>query len=340
MASLYKRGSYFWIEFRDASGARCQKSTQLRHGVPHEARQARRLLERARDLENHGSINGAESFERWVPRFLDQRYADSPLTHTRVLIEWSTVSDFLQSRGISVPRQVGRQTCRDYLAFRENNGRTRSTAINELKTLSMIMAEALHSGFCESNPVAKLGLQRSQPVRKSAITVEEHRKIIYELQKRRRLYPTSIWMLIAYRIGYWQGCRLSETSFPLSAVDLARNVIRLKTKGKKLDQVSEFPLSPRLKQLFRRLKNESALVSCELPAGASGDFARFFRYIGLGHLTFHSTRVSFITRCHEAGIPQEHVMRLCGHCSTTIHSIYVRLPAQGLLLQELMRKVQ
>jgi integrase len=337
MASLYKRGSFWWIEYRDASGTRCQKSTQLRHGVPHEARQARRLLERAVALELQKVRSGStgELFAHWVPRFLDQRYADSPLTHTRVLIEWRTVADFLRGRGVTTPRQVSRQLCRDFLAWREVIGRARSTALNELKTLAVIMHEALQSGFCESNPCLKLGLSRSAPRKKPAINLAEHHKIIYELRQLRKLVPEREWMLTAYRIGYWQGCRLSETSFPLAAVDLARNVIRLRTKGKGL---GEFPLSPRLRPLFRNLISSVTSRSLDLPAGASGDFARFFRSIGLGHITFHSTRVSFITRCHEAGIPQEHVMRLCGHCSTTVHQIYVRLPASGNLLQDLMRQ--
>src|SRR5581483_1262654 len=146
MASLYKRSGspFWWLEFRDESGRRCQRSTHLRHNLPHEAKQAARLLERHIAIENSNRPpDCAEGFMHWVPRFLDQRYADSPLTHPRVLIEWRTVSSFMRSRGISVPRQVSRQMCRDFLAYRTSNGRTRATALNEIKTLSLIMGEAV-----------------------------------------------------------------------------------------------------------------------------------------------------------------------------------------------------
>src|SRR6184192_2189138 len=102
MASLYKRGSYLWLEFRDASGSRVQQSTQLRHANVHEARQARLLCERAGALERTSPVKSnksVDSFSVWVVRFLDQRYADRPITHARVLIEWRTVNDFLSSNG-------------------------------------------------------------------------------------------------------------------------------------------------------------------------------------------------------------------------------------------------
>ena len=47
--------------------------------------------------------------------------------------------------------------------------------------------------------------------------------------------------------------------------------------------------------------------------------------------------VTFVTRCYEAGIPREHVMRLAGHASVLAHEIYPRLPATGDLLQELRK---
>jgi len=111
----------------------------------------------------------------------------------------------------------------------------------------------------ESNPCLKLGIPFEQSKKKPAITLAEHRKIVYELRQLRARDPGKGWMLTAYRIGYWQGFRLSETCFPLAAVDLARNVIGIKTKGKKGANVAlaEFPLSPKLRPLLLRLKSQA-----------------------------------------------------------------------------------
>jgi integrase len=64
-----------------------------------------------------------------------------------------------------------------------------------------------------------------------------------------------------------------------------------------------------------------------MPAMPGKVWWRFFRRIGLSHLCFHSTRVTFVTRCYEAGLRREDVMRLVGHSTHAVHAIYPRLTA-------------
>ncbi len=144
-------------------------------------------------------------------------------------------------------------------------------------------------------------------------------------------------MRVSYKIAWEQGCRFSETCLPLRDVDLARNVIGFRTKGEK-ETIAEFPLSPRLRPLIRRLLKERKKTTFEMPQWAAKKWFYFFRRLKLDHLCFHSTRVSFVTRCYDAAIPREHVMRLAGHTSTLAHEIYPRVTSSGQLLQE-MRKL-
>lgn len=45
----------------------------------------------------------------------------------------------------------------------------------------------------------------------------------------------------------------------------------------------------------------------------------------LGHLCFHCTRVTFITRGARAGVPESAMMKMVNHASKEIHRIYQRL---------------
>jgi integrase len=64
-----------------------------------------------------------------------------------------------------------------------------------------------------------------------------------------------------------------------------------------------------------------------MPAMPGKAWWKFFRKIKMPHLCFHCTRVTFVTRCYEAGIRQSDVMRLVGHSTYSAHQVYPRLEA-------------
>src|SRR5438874_950885 len=98
MASLYKRrGSpFWWVKFKTDSGAIRQESTGFRYGIPSETRKAQ-LLKNERsikelDISKH-SVN--ETWEAWVPEFLESRHKDSPLTLKRYENAWHNLRAYL-----------------------------------------------------------------------------------------------------------------------------------------------------------------------------------------------------------------------------------------------------
>jgi integrase len=348
MASLYprKRSRYWWVEYIDAEGGRRQESTKLRRDVAAQSRKARELCQELTKAEREQSVDStarvrSELWANWVPRFIAQRYgaADHGSTRERYDTAWRNLEAFLRAHEIIVPRQLTRQQVRDYVAWRRRarpeigvHKAAKNTALLEIKLLGLIMDEAVESGFCSANPCRKLGIKRDKAKVKPKIEIEEHRLITRALKREPE------WMRVSYKIAWEQGCRFSETCFPLSNVDLTRNVIGFRTKGEK-ETVAEFPLSPRLRPMLRRLMREGKKRTFEMPPWPAKAWFYFFRKLGLGHLCFHSTRVSFVTRCYEAGIPREHVMRLAGHLSTLAHEIYPRLSSSGSLLQEMRRLI-
>lgn len=345
MASLYSRPRtpFWWIQYVDANGERRRESTRYRRDQPAQTREARELRREMTTREKTRSAQRltGETWGAWVPRFIAQRWGESTLTRLRYQGGWRNLEAFLRAREIATPRELTRQQVRDYIGWRAAGDEklgvhagAKNTALLEIKLLGMIMAEATESGFAKTNPCLKLGIGREQAKIKPKITAVEHAAIT------RALKVEPEWMGIAYKIAWEQGCRFSETCLELRDVDLARNVIGFRTKGKK-KAIAEVPLSPRLRPLFRRLiqarpKRER---SFEMPKAAGKRWSVFFRKLGLAHLCFHCTRVTFITRCHEAGLPEPDVMRLVLHSSTTVHRIYPRLPAASDHLQQAMKRI-
>jgi len=340
MASLYKRkdSKFWWIEYFDLSGARRQESTKLRCDSTPDTRKAHDLR-RELAMREQDKLSTGEQWEAWVPRFLQQRYGTAPVTLARYQNSWKNLSAFLRDREIFVPRQLSRQHVRDFVDWRQHRHSElgvyevcKNTALTEIKLLRILMSEAVASGFCPNNPCLRLDIKKDPAPRKPRITEAEHEKILRELKKQPE------WMQISYAIAWDQGCRFSETCLPLSDVDLKRGVINLRTKGYKEDR-AEFPLNPNLRPLFQRLMESQRKMTFEMPAMPGKAWWKFFKRINMPHLCFHCTRVTFITRCYERGIPRDSVMRLAGHSSYAAHEIYPRLSANHPQLQDLMRRL-
>lgn len=338
MACLYKRARsrFWWIKYIDAEGVERRESTKLRYQVPGETRKAQELRRELAVRERSQPDYRGEAWESWVPRFLGQRYRDPTLG--RYKNSWRNISAFLRVAGIYVPRQLSRQQVRDFVDWRQRRHPDlgvyevcKNTALHEVKLLRVLMNEAVASGFCWLNPCARLDIRKDTPARKPRITEAEDEII------RRELAHEPDWMSVSYQIAWDQGCRFSETCLPLADVDLVKNTIRFRTKGRK-EENDQFPLSPKLRPLFRRMKREGRKWTFEMPQMPGKAWWRFFRRIKMRHLCFHCTRVTFITRCYERRIPRDMAMRLVGHSTTAAHEIYPRLESSGRLLQE-MRKL-
>jgi integrase len=335
MASLYKRtdSKFWWVSLLDVNGRRVCKSTGLKHAIPAETRRARDL-ERELTLAEQERQGPNEHWDAWVPQFLQQRYEEKPESFKRYTTIWRNLRAFLGEKNLHIPRALTRQDVRAYIDWRQvaHDGiyaAGKNTALLEIKVLGLIMQEAIANEFAASNPCHKLGISRASSVPKPRISDAEHAVILKALDKE----PG--WMQVSYRIAWEQGCRFSETHMEMSTqVDLARNIVRLRTKGQK-DTLAEFPMAPALRPMFEKFKREGRKWTYEMPNNTARQWHRFFRKIKLGHLCFHSTRVTFITRCYEQGLSREAAMRLAGHSNEAVHSVYPRLTADDQLLQQM-----
>jgi len=331
MASLYQRNRspFWWIKYRNGAGKTCYESTGYRYGTASETAKARQLKARKTQEEaDTARVSNAEFFDHWVLTFLETRYGKRPNTLTKYRQSWNAISAYLESLNLRRPRQVKREHVMGFLAWRQKPPRDsgmRSVCLNsailDTKVWRIIMFEAVAREYTMTNPCSRLQIAADDPEEKHEISAEE------EILIRDLLKTQPEWMRISFEIAMHQGCRFSETCVLLKDVDLDRNQITFTIKGGKRHTTK---LIPALRPLFERLKAEGRETAFDMPDQRARPWHRFFHKKGLGHLSFHCTRVTVITRLARAGVPEQQAMRFIGHATLEVHRVYQKLKTDDL----------
>jgi integrase len=255
---------------------------------------------------------------------------------------------FLESRGIRHPGQVRRDTCLAYPGWRRkvphlNSGKkliSPNTVILELKVLGKILFEAFVRGWIPANPCTRLKLQRVPSAVKSEITDAQVATIQAAIERRLQRAKTvqekerANFLWTSFEVARLQGIRMSETCFRLDEVDFDNGTVLIHGKGNK---VATVPLNPALVPLLQSLKAEGKEFTYNMPTRLPGlIWWKFFNELrrkdpSFKRVSFHSTRVSLISRMERAGAPESIVMSLVLHSSTTIHRVYRRVAPKELV---------
>lgn len=269
-------------------------------------------------------------WSQWVPRLLVERYGNHKANLKSYTNRWRALFAFLVEKRIEFPNTLTTEHAWNYVSWRteaiKRPGGIRTvcknTALEELKFLRMLMRHAVAVGYASRNVLDGLRMKWEDQKEKPEIATDDLPRIWQALRKEPQ------WMQDAFEISFYTGCRLSETGIPLHRVDLDGETISLVGKG---NRPFVIPLPPQLKKLFIRLKAKlkPKEPAVSLPNTASVDFCHFFTSLGMPY-SFHSLRVSFITRCIRAGLPEAAVMQLANHASVTISRLYQRWRAVDL----------
>lgn len=340
--SIYPRKGrcYYYVSYPDPlrpDKYRIQKSTPFRVDDPEGMRKANAYaLELARDLRVAGEGAQSERWEAWVLPFLEQQYRapSQALTLKRYTGAWEWLSLFLiHERNIRVPRALTYQHARDYrqwrMDFKKASGRRgagANTALLEIKTLQLIMNEAVRRGFAPSNPCLRLGMKREKVRHARELTPAELELIEARLPAWAAADPERAWMPDCYMIARYQGCRLRETRLNLSRqVDLRAGILTFLTKGKKDGEGETTTMHPKLRPLFERMVREKREFTLDYGQRPSILWRQFFDSIGLHDAWFHCLRSTVITEMARAGVPISQAMRYVLHASEEIHRAYQKL---------------
>jgi integrase len=333
MAFLIKRNRspYFWIRYRKSSG-KGSESTRLRWDDPAQARQARDLVRQANEDEKF-TRSEKQMFVQWVPKLLRERYGANALNYKAYNNRWRALEPYLTSRKVLYAKDLTAEIAWEYIFWRTGNKKReggvrqacRNSALEELKLLKMLMKHAVAIGYASRNPLDSLRFKWDAQKEKPEITDEDLPKILDALEK------APEWMRIQFLISFHTGCRLHETRVPLACVDLAKR--RIHFPDAKMNRPFTAPLPPQLVALFTELKADKRrkfafTPDCNLHT-MSVRWCHFFKELGMPY-SFHSCRISFITRCIRAGVPENITMKLVNHGSVSISRHYQRLSVEDV----------
>lgn len=323
-----KKSPYWILRRRDPkTGDWRDSSTGLRHDNPADTQAARRLAHKATQEEQKSVFNTKDPghFARWVPAYISNHYTRSG-SRRRYEIAWSNLATFLACKRLTHPRQIRYEHAEEYMQWRKAQGVGQNTARCEAKFLAFLLNEAIRRDYVEKNVIA-LAKIRLAPVK-----AKPDLDTTLLAAGRAAFAERPAWMRHVFEIMLHTGCRFSEASMPLSQIDFDNDILyvadakRQDTDPRKLYPV---PLPPALRPMLEALRASKAKRTA--PALTREDNRRFNIILKAATgATSHSLRVSFISRCHRAGLSEMQAMRLVNHSSQLVHRIYSRLSVEDM----------
>jgi len=334
MASIYKRtGSpYWWVKWREGGTTR-REST----GIPYGTKPA---LSRARSMRDHMAMreSGAQPGHgwAWALTHLKSRHAESPGTWTTQHCQWRRWLEFFREHRITGPDLLTREMLLTYPGWRNSTRRVPlnpNTVRQDFKVLRAVLYEAVTRGYIQRNPAARLRLPFRTAKEKPELTddhIQRIRAAIEQCKKSTPPHPHAQFYEASFEIAMAQGFRLAETCLHLQAFDTDRLEVRVLGKGRR-PYIAR--LNPRLVPLIEKWRADG-LTHTYTPAPPiilAGRWLNLFRRLRKEQpgrfegVSFHSTRVTVISRLERANAPVHVVMKLVNHASTTVHRVYRRV---------------
>jgi hypothetical protein len=191
----------------------------------------------------------------------------------------------------------------------------------EVKFLSFLMSEAIRRGHAETNGIALARIPLAIAKEKREITEKEITLARVELAKEPE------WMATAFELQLHLGCRFSETRIPQERIDLRKMTIQVCDSKRQEGDPRKWFTTPINSQLLTFLKTITWYDGFTIPTierTMNRDYNRAIGRAALG-ITSHCLRVSFISRCHRAGLSEHEAMRLVNHSTRMVHRLYSKL---------------
>jgi integrase len=180
---------------------------------------------------------------------------------------------------------------------------------------------ALHLGWLLMPVMADAAWPEVRKKKFTAITEEEHRRIVErEPMRERKLYYEMLW-----ETG---GSQSDIASLNWSQVDIEAETIRFsrrKLAGKQGGGESLLRIGPCLRKLLSQLPQGGYLfpkMNKWASENRSSEFSRRCKMLGIEGRSLHSYRYAWAQRARAAGMPEREAMNHLGHESRAIHAAY------------------
>jgi len=326
MAYLTKhaRSPYWYVRFRDLRTGRWrEENLKLRHDDPKASLKALKAAEKRTTEETIVRPVRGENFADWAPEYISEHYRNQE-TKKRSAYFWSTIHVWLHEKGLKHPSEILYRHAQDYMNWRTGPGGEEAgwnTARHEVKFLSFLMNEAIRRGYTESNGLALARLPIRPAKQKREITIKEIGPV------RKAMAEGEPWMATAFELQLHLGCRFSEARISKKQINFRASTVTITdAKRQEGDPRKNFtvPMNAHLKAFLQTIDWYEGFTLPELHRTMNRDYNAALEK-GARGLTSHCLRVSFVSRCHRAGLGEHEAMRLVNHSTRLVHRMYSRL---------------
>lgn len=324
MASLkkVKRSPYWYLRYRDIDTGRWKdECLKLRIDCESDTRAARRqMIKRSSEEGKIGPTRG-EEFSVWAPTYINAHYRN-PNSLKRYKLVWERLDEWLRDHGVRHPREVKYEHADGYMVWRKEQGASHNTARMEVKFLSFIISEAIRREFADRNVIGLARIVIAAPKEKKDLSDSD-----ILLARAAFAGKENGWMSVVFEILVHLGCRFAESSIPWDRIDFGEKTILIEDSKRQLEDPRKLfmvPMSDQLTGYLRKIKETGTDRTVPTLTGEM-NFRFNYELKKACGATSHSCRVSFISRCHRAGLSESEAMRLVNHSTRMVHRIYSRM---------------
>ena len=337
MASIYKRGRRYHIEYFDASGIRRRKSSGTT-----DYRTAQRIandLESQVALRREGIISTKSDQYAKHDRTSLRQHVDAYVQHceqagravTSVKEKKRHLNHFLTETGASRLSDVTADLLERNLRAMLDRGLSARSVNYRRGELIALMNWAEKTGRIDRNPVKVVPKLREEPKERRALTDKEVRALLRVAAKHDRT--------AFYLVALLGGLRRSEIGrLAWGDLDFERATLTVpKGKAKRTDVI---PLHPQLAEELQRIKPTDVLPSARVFPTLPSNGTRQDDFLEAGivledeqgrRADLHALRTTLGSTLANQGVPPQFTQRILRHADTrTTDRHYVKLRAQDL----------
>lgn len=313
MATIYKRGQSYYIQWRELGELRRKSLGRVSKDEAETILYAKEVELRTGEniLQNAQRI----TFKAFSREYLDWHKFEYPDSHDRIYqITHSHLIPFFEFHSLA---QVDIPSTEKYKRQRAQVAAV-GTVNKELRTLQAIINKAVEWGRLPRNPIKSVKPIKDTNSRPARYYTEHELELIYKAD------PThaDIWRLLANT-----GMRRAE-AFNLKWADVHADSIRMlstSSQRTKSGKWRDIPLSPGARQALHALENETDHVLPRMnPRSLTRAFDKALKRAGLDG-TLHCLRHTFCSHLVMQGVPLRTVQILAGHSSFKTTEGYAHL---------------
>jgi integrase len=307
--SIYRRGNFWTIDFKDSDGKRVQRAVLDALTYEDALFALQQEITKAFQV-NHGQRpKRASGFREFAKVFLTDYMMVSRRNFKSDRFRLEALKEFFEDVDL---RQITPLQCERLRKARLEKGNAKATVNRFLALLKRLFTIAIQEGYAEENPVKKIKLfSERDTLKERLLKPEEEERLLASSSG--HLKPILIMALNS-------GARLGEIiNLTWSCVDLEQREIRF--EGCKSGRLRYVPMNQTLYSELVAWKSMNGFSPLVFPSPKTGSvftsiktgFLASCRRSNIQGLRFHDLRHSFATRLVQRGCDVETLRGLLGH---------------------------